>query len=78
MVVVGAIDVGLDGVLALYLLSATTGSHTVPYQASHTGGISLGRSTALTMESAPFSMGHSRSTFLISLQRSAVVLIRRI
>ena len=32
VIVVGAIDIGLDGVFALYLLSAVTGSHTVPYR----------------------------------------------
>src|SRR3569833_623741 len=43
-----------------------------------TGGICSGSSTVMTMERMPFSMGHSRATFLICSHRSALVEMRRI
>lgn len=44
----------------------------------HTGGTSLGISTAFVMDRMPFSMGHSRSTLETCSHRSALVLTRRI
>ena len=74
--IIDGIDVGEDGVFALSGVSKS-----FLYQRAgieFTGGISAGRVTDLVMLSLPSLTGHSRSTFSIWSQKSALVLMRRI